>query len=108
VPNDSPFRRLPDPGRRAVAITFENRPLQACEGDSVAAAILAAGIATTRKTPIGGAPRGPFCMIGVCFECLVEIDGTPNRQACMVEVRAGMRVRPMAGARRLGEDKADD
>ena len=103
MPNDSPFRRLPEAGRRAVTIAFGDRTLPALEGVSVAAAILAAGIATTRHTPVSGAPRGPFCMMGVCFDCLMEIDGEPNRQACMVEVREGMRVRPMAGARGLGE-----
>ena len=108
MPNDSPFRRLPEAGRRALTFTYEGRTLPAFEGDSVAAAILAAGIAETRRTPAGGAPRGPFCMMGACFDCLMEIDGAPNRQACMVEVREGMRVRPMAGARDLGEDTADD
>lgn len=112
MPNDSRFRRLPDPGRRAVAIVFDGRAVQAREGDSVAAAILAAGIAVTRRTPVSGAPRGPYCMMGVCFDCLVEIDGMPNCQACMVEVREGMRVRLMAGARGPGADlqesKADD
>ena len=108
MPNASPFRRLPDPSRRLVAIIFEDRTLEAREGDSVAAAVLAAGIATTRRTPVSGAPRGPYCMIGVCFECLMEIDGTPNRQACMVTVHEGMRVRPMAGARDLGTAPADD
>ncbi|MEZ5620583.1 MAG: (2Fe-2S)-binding protein [Burkholderiaceae bacterium] len=38
------------------------------------------------------APRAPMCLMGVCFDCLVEIDGRPNVQACMVEVREGMRV----------------
>lgn len=108
MPNASPFRRLPDAKRRAVTIAFEDRELQAREGESVAAAILAAGIATTRRTPVSGAPRGPFCMIGVCFECLVEIDGEPNRQACMVEVQDGMKVQPMAGARGLGKVSSDD
>ncbi len=108
MPNASLFRRLPDPKRRTVAITFEDRTVQAREGDSVAAAMLAAGMVTARRTPVGGAHRGPYCMMGVCFDCLVEIDGTPNRQACMVEVREGMRVRPMTGAPGLGKAPAHD
>ena len=72
-------------------------------GDSVAAALIAAGQLATRTTPVTGSPRGPFCMMGVCFECLLEIDGEPNRQGCMVPVRDGMAVRRMTGARRLEE-----
>ncbi len=99
MPSASKFDRLPDAAARTVTITFEGTAVAAREGDSVAAALLAEGIAATRSTPVSGAPRGPFCMMGVCFECLVEIDGEPNRQACMVEVREGMAVRPMRGAR---------
>lgn len=108
MPVDSPFRRLPDAPRRTVAFTFTGRELEAREGDSLAAALLAAGIATTRRTPVSGAARGPYCMIGHCFECLVEIDGVPNRQACMVEVQDGMRVQAMTGARGLEKAPADD
>ncbi|NKB63567.1 MAG: hypothetical protein GKR95_16110 [Gammaproteobacteria bacterium] len=41
---------------------------------------------------ISEAPRGPYCMMGVCFECLVEIDGKRNQQACQIEVQPGMSV----------------
>ena len=99
MPNTSKFSRLPDPAAQTVTITFEGRPVAARRGDSVAAALIAEGIAATRSTPVSGAPRVPFCMMGVCFECLAEIDGKANRQACMVEVREGMAVRPMQGAR---------
>ena len=47
-------------------------------------------------------PRGPFCMMGVCFDCLVEIDGVPNVQGCMTPVREGMQVRAIQGKARLG------
>jgi hypothetical protein len=67
----------------------------------VAAALLAAGVSRFRATPVSGAARAPFCMMGACFECLVEIDGVPSRQACMVEVKAGMRIRSQEGARDL-------
>ncbi|HUH95173.1 MAG TPA: (2Fe-2S)-binding protein [Casimicrobiaceae bacterium] len=66
-------------------------------GDSVAAAMLAAGLLACRTTPVSGAERGPFCMMGVCFDCLVTIDGNPNRQACLVAVRAGMRIERQSG-----------
>lgn len=67
-------------------------------GDTVAAALLAAGVARFRATPPSGAPRGPWCLMGVCFECLVEIDGHPSRQACQTLVVEGMRVRRQLGA----------
>jgi predicted molibdopterin-dependent oxidoreductase YjgC len=51
---------------------------------------------------VSGEPRAPYCMMGVCFECLVEVDGVPNVQACMTSVREGMTVRRQHGARQIG------
>jgi len=81
-----------------VLIEFEGKPVEAHKGDSVAAALLAANHWTFRSTPLGGAARGPFCMMGSCFECLVEIDDIGNQQACMIEVREGMRIKRQQGA----------
>lgn len=103
MPNDTGFRRLADGARRDVSIDFDGQPVSAREGDSVSAALLAAGHAATRITPGGAEPRGPYCMMGVCFDCLVEIDGVPNFQGCMTKVRDGMKVRRMLGARELGD-----
>jgi predicted molibdopterin-dependent oxidoreductase YjgC len=86
------FRRLHEPSE-AVTITVDGTPLRAASGDTVAAALMASANPISRETPVTGAPRAPFCLMGVCFDCLMEIDGVPNRQACMVEVRAGMTVR---------------
>src|ERR1700742_1359800 len=82
-----------------VAICFNDQPLSVPGGCSVAAALLAAGVSRFRATPVSGAPRGPFCMMGACFECLVEIDGRSNVQTCMTPVRDGMQVRRQDGAR---------
>lgn len=87
----------------ALSIFWERQPLACRSGDSVAAALLAAGIADCRDTPVRDVPRGPFCMMGVCFDCLVTIDGQPNRQACMTPVREGMVVLRQRGAREVGE-----
>ena len=95
------FKRI-ETGRPAIGFLFENRAVTACEGDSVAAALLAAGLSSLRDTPVSGAPRGPYCMMGVCFDCLVEIDGVPNRQACLTAAADGMVVRRQRGARELG------
>lgn len=86
---DSPFLELEDASR--VQVTFDGVALDLPEGANLAAALLAAGVDHFRRTPVSGAPRGPFCMMGACFDCLVEIDGVV-RQACMIEVAEGMRV----------------
>ncbi len=90
--------RIGQDGAPHVTIEFDGEALTARRGDSVAAALLASDHWTFRTTPVSGAPRGAFCMMGVCFDCLVEIDGIANRQACMIEVRDGMRVRRQQGA----------
>ena len=82
-----------------VRIEFEGREIIAQNGDSVAAALLAAGVGYFRELPASDTRRAPFCMIGNCFECLLEIDGQANRQGCMVAVREGMRVKVQRGAR---------
>ena len=102
MPNASSFTRLPDRRGATVTLYFEGEAVTAQEGDSVAAALLAAGHAVTRTTAVRGTPRGPFCMMGVCFDCLMEIDGQPNRQGCMVTVADGQQVRRMQGARASG------
>jgi sarcosine oxidase subunit alpha len=96
------FRRLPDATGASVTIHVDGKPVQAQVNDTVAAALLAAGIAHCRTTPVSGAPRAPYCMMGVCFECLVEIDGAGIRQACLVPVRPGMDVKTQQGKRELG------
>jgi len=90
------FRRL-RASEQEVTIDFEGQPIRAAAGESVAAALLAAGVAEFRLSAVSHAPRAPYCMIGNCFECLVEIDGQPDRQACLVSVADGMRVRRQMG-----------
>ena len=99
-PTASSFRRL-DPARPTLRLSFEGAEILANAGDSVAAALLAAGVHSFRDTPVTGAPRAPWCMMGVCFDCLVEIDGMPNRQACLVPAADGMAVRRQRGSRSL-------
>ena len=105
----SRFRRLHEPGPDRVRLNFEGTEVVAAPGDSVAAALLAAGVTSTRETPVSGAPRAPFCMMGTCFECLVEIDGEENVQACMTLIRDGMTVRRQRGARQFeATEEIDD
>jgi predicted molibdopterin-dependent oxidoreductase YjgC len=96
------FRRLSAPDSRAVSLSVDGRPIAARAGDSVAAALLAAGILACRTTPVSGAPRAPYCMMGICFECLVAIDGVGSRQACLTRVRDGMRIETQQGRREAG------
>lgn len=95
------FQRLPDTSALPVRISIEGEPFETREGDTVAAALLAAGRDYCRTTAISGTLRAPYCMMGVCFDCLVIIDGVANRQGCMVRVREGMRVEIQRGKREV-------
>ena len=95
------FRRLREDGV-AVNVTIDGDAFVAREGDSVAAALLASGRTTCRTTPVSGAPRAPYCMMGVCFDCLVVVDGVGNRQGCLVRVAEGMAIETQRGKRELG------
>ena len=92
------FRRL-DTAPGEIRFSFDGREIVARLGDSVAVALLAAGEVSLRETPISGAPRAPYCMMGICFDCLVEIDGMGNRQACLTQATQGMNVRRQRGSR---------
>ena len=93
------FRRLPDPDGATVTLTVDGAPIAARAGDTVAAALLAAGIVACRDTAVSATPRAPYCLMGVCFDCLVAIDGQGSRQACLVRVRDGMRIDTQHGKR---------
>ena len=93
------FRARPEARPATVEVLVEGAPVRVPEGASAAAAVLLAGLPAIRETPVAGNPRLPLCMMGVCFDCLAEIDGVPNRQACMVTVAPGMRIARQRGAR---------
>ncbi|MEU8828078.1 (2Fe-2S)-binding protein [Streptomyces sp. NPDC048636] len=80
--------------------TFDERAVPAEPGQSVAAALIASGIRSWRTTRVEGRPRGVFCGIGVCFDCLVTINGSPNQRACVIEARPGDVVCTQEGAGR--------
>src|SRR5262252_5507958 len=94
------FKRLGDTGA-TISLEVDGKPIRARTCDSVAAAMLAAGLDHCRTTPVSGAPRAPYCMMGVCFDCLVTIDGVGNRQGCLVRVREGMQIETQRGKREL-------
>jgi predicted molibdopterin-dependent oxidoreductase YjgC len=86
------FRHVHDNRGDVTSFEFESQPVEAAAGTTVAAALLAGGHFVFREAG-DGERRGPFCMMGTCFECLVEIDGKPNQQACQTVIRAGMKIR---------------
>ncbi|HSI01734.1 MAG TPA: (2Fe-2S)-binding protein [Reyranella sp.] len=95
------FKRLGESGA-TVTLKVDGKAIRACPGDTVASALLAAGIGPCRTTPVSGAPRAPYCLMGVCFDCLVTIDGVGSRQACLIPVRQGMLVETQLGKREAG------
>ena len=107
MPADSVFRAL-GPAEKTVQIEFEGALISVPAGISLAAALLLGGVTHTRDSAVSGRPGAPFCMMGVCFECLVEVDGQANCQACLLPVRAGMRVLRQRGARDLLDNGHDE
>ena len=95
------FNRLGD-GGTAVTLKVDGQPIGARAGDTVAAAMLAAGIDRFRTTPVTESPRAPYCLMGVCFECLVTVDGIGSRQGCLVPVAEGMKIETQLGKREAG------
>ena len=91
------FKRLHEP-ERPVSFEFEGETVLAAEGETVTAALLAHGVGATRESAVSASPRAAYCLIGVCFEGLVEIDGRANRQGCLTPVREGMQVRRQRAA----------
>ena len=89
--------RLLNAAAGQVVITLDDVEISVPAGVSVAAALLYLDQVPTRRTPVSGAPRAPYCMMGLCFECVVEIDGV-NQRACQRQVEAGMQLRRLAPA----------
>jgi len=69
---------------------FDGRPIPFVPGQSVGAALTGAGVRSWRTTRKEGRPRGLFCGIGICFDCLVTVDGRPNERACLLPASAGV------------------
>jgi D-hydroxyproline dehydrogenase subunit gamma len=100
------FRRLHEaPGM--LRLSVNGREVLAAPGDTVAAALLIGGNPAFRRTMRSGAMRGPYCGMGVCFDCLITINGQPNRQACLVPAEEGMVIITASeGDRRPGDSAA--
>lgn len=94
------FRLTPEGAARPpLAFTFDGRAMTGRAGDTIAAALLANGVAACRTTPVSDTPRAPYCLMGVCFDCLVVVDGVGNRQGCLTPLEDGMRIESQRGRR---------
>jgi predicted molibdopterin-dependent oxidoreductase YjgC len=79
---------------------FDGREVPFVEGQTIGAALAAAGVRSWRKTRFGARPRGLFCGIGICFDCLLDVDGRPNQRACLVPAQPGLVVSSQHGVGR--------
>ena len=82
---------------RAITVIVDGTPVQAYLGETVASVLLAQGLRAWRRTARLGQPRGLFCGMGICFDCLVTVDGQPDVRACITPVADGMVVRTREG-----------
>jgi predicted molibdopterin-dependent oxidoreductase YjgC len=85
------------PDRKEIEIVFDGKKLKAFEGEMIATALMAAGIKTFRYTSKRGEPRGIFCAIGRCTDCVMEVDGVSNVRTCVTPAKAGMVVNTQIG-----------
>ncbi len=85
-----------------VIIYFDDREVEAIKGEPIAAALMAAGVRTFRKTVKIGEPRGIYCGIGQCNDCIMEVNGMPNVRTCVTLVEEGMIIRTQQGLGKSG------
>ncbi len=96
------FRKLHDLGQPPLTVYIEEVAAAAEAGETVAAVILRQEEAWSRLTPAKGSKRAPYCLMGVCFDCLAEVDGVGSVQTCLTTVEDGMRIARQRGKRSLG------
>lgn len=82
---------------RVVRFLYDGRELEGCEGEPIAAALKAAGVMVHRYTKKEHKPRGIFCAIGRCTDCVMVVDGVPNVRTCITPLREGMDVKTQYG-----------
>jgi len=94
--------------QETLRITVNGQEVEAREGETIAAAMLAAGMRICRTTAKTGEPRGIFCGIGQCTDCVMQVDGVPNVRTCITRVRAGMIVERQEGLGRWEDSDEHD
>jgi D-hydroxyproline dehydrogenase subunit gamma len=96
------FRKLHEPGAGVLTVDIDGAPTVAEPGETVAAVLLRQAEPWSRLTTVSQSKRAPYCMMGVCFECLAEVDGVSSVQTCLKPVCDGMRVTRQTGRRLIG------
>ncbi|MGE4595281.1 MAG: (2Fe-2S)-binding protein [Gammaproteobacteria bacterium] len=87
------FKSIKHSQDELITIYFEGRALSVPKDHNVATALLGAGINNFRKTTPNHESRGPYCMMGLCFDCLININGVDNQQSCIIQVYDGMKIK---------------
>jgi len=80
-----------------IKILFDGRPVEAYDGEPIAAALSAAGIRIFRYTAKRKEPRGVSCALGRCTDCVMIVNGIPNTRTCVTPAEDGMRVETQQG-----------
>lgn len=91
------FKRLEKNPEKQVTVFIDGAPFEVPADETVAAAVLLCGFRHTRTTPVSNTPRAPFCLMGVCYECLMVVDGLANQRACKLTVAEGMKIERQRG-----------
>ena len=91
------FKKLASADAPNITFQFDGKPIKASSSDTIATALLAAGQLEFRRTAKTRAPRGPVCLMGTCFECVVQIEGRSNIQSCLVPATEGLIVKSISG-----------
>ncbi len=91
------FKQLPDIEREMIQVFLNGEAVMVPKGMSVAATALSHNLSFTRTMPISANKRAPFCMMGVCYDCLMVVNGKPNQRACATYVEEGMRIETQEG-----------
>lgn len=78
--------------KERVKLLVNGNEIPAYKGETILAALMAAGIKTLKRSPLNNDPRGALCGMGVCFECMVTVNGIPNIRSCMTEVENNMEI----------------
>jgi len=86
---------------RAVSVVIDGETVEASDGEMLAAVLLRTPPFYARRTPVSESPRAPYCLMGVCFDCLAIVDGVASVQTCLTPVRDGMTVQRQPGRREL-------
>lgn len=97
------FRKIYTDPARKVSLSIDGTPVDAEEGEPVAAVFHRLG-QPVRQHPLTGEPREAYCMMGVCFECLVTLADGSTAQACLLPAREGLEIRRQSGVRSIAHD----